>query len=75
MIGYGVFTLTKPPFEYDFFELDTSLQAPLTPGGNESLRALENREYMVIYEFADLKELAAEVEKTASKLIREKKAA
>jgi len=59
VIGYGVFTLTKPPFEYDFFELDTSLQAPLTPGGNESLRALENREHMVIYEFADLKELAA----------------
>lgn len=59
VIGYGVFTLTKPPFEYDFFELDNSLEAPLVKGGNESLKVLENREHMVIYEFAGLEELAA----------------
>ena len=59
VISYGIFTLTKPPFEYDFFELDNSMQTPLTAGGNESLRALENREHMVIYEFDNLAELAA----------------
>ncbi len=57
VIGYGIFTLTKPPFEYDFFELDTSMQTPLIQGGNESLKVLENREHMVIYEFANLAEL------------------
>jgi predicted RND superfamily exporter protein len=59
VIGYGIFTLTKPPFEYDFFELDTSQGTPLVKGGNEGLRVLENREHMVIYEFDNLTDLAA----------------
>ncbi|HRP68496.1 MAG TPA: MMPL family transporter [Turneriella sp.] len=59
ILGYGIFTLTRLPFEYNFFKLDSSLNASLVKKGNESLRVLENREYMVIYELNNLEEVKA----------------
>jgi uncharacterized protein len=54
VVGYGVATAFRPPFEYDFFELD-QIESPSFRSKN--LRVLENREHMVIYEFSTLQEL------------------
>lgn len=70
IVGYGIAVLTSPPFEYDFFEVDTTpaslgsfTSRPAASGVETDLsrqptRVLENREHMVIFEFANMEELA-----------------
>ncbi|MCX7632706.1 MAG: MMPL family transporter [Turneriella sp.] len=53
--GYGILTLWKPPFEYDFFALEPDEPARQELPG--PLAILENREYRIIYEFKTTQEL------------------
>jgi len=64
VISYGIITLAKPPFEYDFFQLDTanvSSDAATNAANATGFKVLENREHMVIYEFATHAALVAAV--------------
>ncbi|MBL8032930.1 MAG: MMPL family transporter [Leptospiraceae bacterium] len=63
--GYGTFVLTRPPFEYDFFELEHTTTAQQT-----GLRVLENREHMVVYSFDGLEKLRV-AEANLRKIARE----
>jgi|GEM_PF-3080186 len=56
--GYGAIVLTKPPFEYDFFELENAQTSQLVRTEGK-LRVLEDREHMVIYVFDNLAALKA----------------
>lgn len=56
--GYGAIVLTKPPFEYDFFELENTQNSQLVRS-EDKLRVLEDREHMVIYVFDNLAALRA----------------
>ncbi|MBV6492988.1 MAG: hypothetical protein LDLANPLL_00995 [Turneriella sp.] len=56
-LGYGIFTLMRPPFEYDFFELDSPSTTHFIKNSSRKLRVLENRDYMVIYELQNWEEL------------------
>ncbi len=52
--GYGAIVLTKPPFEYDFFELENAQTSQFVRGTEGKLRVLEDREHMVVYAFDNL---------------------
>ena len=52
--GYGAIVLTRPPFEYDFFELENAQSSQLVRGTEGKLRVLEDREHMVVYVFDNL---------------------
>ncbi len=60
LVIYGVITAFRPPFEYDFFELEsTNHQRAARDGQHSQIRIIENREHMVIYELPDLEALRA----------------
>jgi hypothetical protein len=66
MVIYGLLTALRPPFEYDFFELESPYHRQTTNAGESGhLRIIENREHMVIYELQDLETL-----RTAEKNLR-----
>lgn len=51
IVSYGAVTMARPPFEYDFFELENAQATPLFGGNEAGMRILENREHMVVYVF------------------------
>lgn len=57
---YGAITALRPPFEYDFFELEsTDHRRTKKDGQHGQIRIIENREHMVIYELPNLEALRA----------------
>jgi predicted RND superfamily exporter protein len=68
LAGYGALTALRPPFEYDFFELESTEHRRATRDGQHGqMRVLESREHMVIYELSDFEALRA-AEKNLSTL-------
>jgi hypothetical protein len=60
IVVYGAITALRPPFEYDFFELEATHQSRSTKDGQHGqIHIIENREHMVIYELPDLQSLRA----------------
>lgn len=59
-VVYGAVTALRPPFEYDFFELESTRERLAEKDAqHRQIRIIENREHMVIYELPDLAALRA----------------
>ncbi|MFZ5629187.1 MAG: efflux RND transporter permease subunit [Spirochaetota bacterium] len=57
---YGAVTAFRPPFEYDFFELESTDHRRISKEGqHRQIRIIENREHMVIYELPNWEALRA----------------
>lgn len=56
---YGVFTAVHPPFEYDFFELDKSMEKTDEQKDDRQrlMQIIESREHMVVYELDSIEAL------------------